>query len=158
MSDQWIEKQVQENNIISPFEKTQIREGKISYGLSSYGYDARVSDEFKVFTNVNNTIVDPKNFSLEGFVERGEAVADTVVDFGSRLFDDGDVAGEAVEQDADFLSGHMADANGGEAKGTNYGKSDGDRNQPAGENLFNGLNGWVLLVKFHFSVPPWCRV
>ena len=50
MSDQWIEKQVRENNIISPFEKTQIREGKISYGLSSYGYDARVSDEFKVFT------------------------------------------------------------------------------------------------------------
>ena len=70
MSDQWIEKQVQENNIISPFEKTQIREGKISYGLSSYGYDARVSDEFKVFTNVNNTIVDPKNFSFEGFVEK----------------------------------------------------------------------------------------
>ena len=70
MSDQWIEQQVQENNIISPFEKTQIREGKISYGLSSYGYDARVSDEFKVFTNVNNTIVDPKNFSLEGFIEK----------------------------------------------------------------------------------------
>ena len=70
LSDQWIEKQVQENNIISPFEKTQIREGKISYGLSSYGYDARVSNEFKVFTNVNNTIVDPKNFSLEGFVEK----------------------------------------------------------------------------------------
>ena len=70
MSDQWIAKQVKENNIISPFEKTQIREGKISYGLSSYGYDARVSDEFKVFTNVNNTIVDPKNFSLEGFVKK----------------------------------------------------------------------------------------
>ena len=70
MSDQWIEKQVEKNNIISPFEKTQIREGNISYGLSSYGYDARVSDEFKVFTNVNNTIVDPKNFSLEGFVEK----------------------------------------------------------------------------------------
>ena len=64
MSDQWIEKQVQENNLISPFEKTQIRKGSISYGLSSYGYDARVSDEFKVFTNVNNTIVDPKDFSL----------------------------------------------------------------------------------------------
>ena len=70
MSDQWIEKQVHENNIIRPFKKTQIREGKISYGLSSYGYDARVSDEFKVFTNVNNTIVDPKNFSLEGFIEK----------------------------------------------------------------------------------------
>ena len=47
MSDQWIEKQVQENNIISPFEKTQIREGNISYGLSSFGYDARVSDELR---------------------------------------------------------------------------------------------------------------
>ena len=75
MSDQWIEKQVQENNIISPFEKTQIRKGKISYGLSSYGYDARVSDEFKVFTNVNNTIVDPKNFNLEGFVEKSLKLA-----------------------------------------------------------------------------------
>ena len=67
MSDQWIEKQVYENNIISPFEKKQIREGKISYGLSSYGYDARVSDEFKVFTNVNNTIVDPKKFQFRRF-------------------------------------------------------------------------------------------
>jgi len=70
MSDRWIARQVEENNIISPFEKSQVREGKISYGLSSYGYDARVSDEFKIFTNVNNTIVDPKNFSLEGFVEK----------------------------------------------------------------------------------------
>ena len=70
MPDSWIAKQAEENNLISPFEKSQVREGKISYGLSSYGYDARVSNEFKIFTNVNNTIVDPKNFSLEGFVEK----------------------------------------------------------------------------------------
>ena len=70
MSDNWIEKQVKENQIISPFETAQVRDGKISYGLSSYGYDARVSDEFKVFTNVNNAVVDPKNFNYEGFVEK----------------------------------------------------------------------------------------
>ena len=56
--------------IIEPFESAQVREGKISYGLSSYGYDARVADEFKIFTNVNNALVDPKNFSNDGFVER----------------------------------------------------------------------------------------
>ena len=70
MSDNWIAEQVEKNNIIAPFEKSQVREGRISYGLSSYGYDARVSDEFKIFTNVNNSIVDPKNFSLDGFVEK----------------------------------------------------------------------------------------
>tara|TARA_A100001011_G_C14258455_1_gene821204 strand:- start:1091 stop:1645 length:555 start_codon:yes stop_codon:yes gene_type:complete len=70
MSDKWIAKQADENNIISPFESKQVRKGKISYGLSSFGYDARVSDEFKIFTNVHNTIVDPKNFSLDGFVEK----------------------------------------------------------------------------------------
>ena len=70
MSDNWIVKQVKENQIINPFETGQVRDGKISYGLSSYGYDARVSDEFKVFTNVNNAVVDPKNFSYEGFVEK----------------------------------------------------------------------------------------
>ena len=70
MSDKWIMKKVEESEMISPFEKKQVREGTISYGISSYGYDARVSDEFKIFTNVNNTIVDPKNFSLDGFVEK----------------------------------------------------------------------------------------
>ena len=70
MSDNWIVKQVKENQIIDPFETAQVRDGKISYGLSSYGYDARVSDEFKIFTNVNNAVVDPKNFSYEGFVEK----------------------------------------------------------------------------------------
>ena len=70
MSDKWIIKKAEESQMISPFEKKQVREGTISYGISSYGYDARVSDEFKIFTNVNNTIVDPKNFSLDGFVEK----------------------------------------------------------------------------------------
>ena len=70
MSDNWIAEQVKKNKIIEPFESSQVRSGKISYGLSSYGYDARVADEFKIFTNVNNSIVDPKNFSLEGFVEK----------------------------------------------------------------------------------------
>ena len=70
MSDKWISEQARKNKIISPFENKQVRNGKISYGLSSYGYDARVSDEFKIFTNVNNTIVDPKNFSYDGFIEK----------------------------------------------------------------------------------------
>ncbi len=70
MSDKWITEQVEKYNIIDPFEKDQKRKGVISYGLSSFGYDARVADEFKIFTNVNNTIVDPKNFSMEGFVEK----------------------------------------------------------------------------------------
>ena len=70
MSDNWIMKQVKENQIISPFETSQIREGKISYGLSSFGYDARVADEFKIFTNVNSGIVDPKLFKKESFVTK----------------------------------------------------------------------------------------
>ena len=70
MSDNWISKKVREEKIIEPFESSQVRKGKISYGLSSYGYDARVADEFKIFTNVNNALVDPKNFSNDGFVER----------------------------------------------------------------------------------------
>ena len=78
MSDNWIMKQVKENQIISPFETSQIREGKISYGLSSFGYDARVADEFKIFTNVNNAVVDPKNFSYEGFVEKKENTEENI--------------------------------------------------------------------------------
>ena len=70
MSDKWIYKKVKEENIIEPFESSQVREGKISYGLSSYGYDARVSDEFKIFTNVNSEIVDPKNFKSTNFVTK----------------------------------------------------------------------------------------
>ena len=70
LSDKWIKKMVKEHNIISPFVSKQNRKGKISFGLSSYGYDARVSDDFKVFTNVNSAIVDPKNFKKESFVSR----------------------------------------------------------------------------------------
>ena len=70
LSDKWIRKMVLEHSMISPFEKKQVREGKISYGLSSFGYDARVSNEFKIFTNVNSEIVDPKNFKPSNFVTK----------------------------------------------------------------------------------------
>jgi len=59
-----------DNDMISPFEDKQIRGDKISFGVSSYGYDARVSDEFKIFTNVNSEIVDPKNFKPTNFVTK----------------------------------------------------------------------------------------
>ena len=68
-SDIWIEKMAQEHGMIEPFQAAQVRGGVISYGLSSYGYDIRVADEFKIFTNVNTTIVDPKNFDPNSFVE-----------------------------------------------------------------------------------------
>ena len=68
LSDKNIRKLAIEEGMISPFEDKQVREGKISYGLSSYGYDARVSEEFKIFTNVNSEIVDPKNFKSTNFV------------------------------------------------------------------------------------------
>jgi dCTP deaminase len=55
--------------MIDPFEDRQVRAGVISYGLSSYGYDIRVADEFKVFTNINSTVVDPKNFDARSFVD-----------------------------------------------------------------------------------------
>ncbi len=70
MSDKWIRAQALENGMIEPFEGGQRREGTISYGLSSYGYDARVADEFKIFTNVDNAIVDPKDFAANSFVDR----------------------------------------------------------------------------------------
>jgi dCTP deaminase len=70
LSDKWIKKMALEHEMISPFEEKQIRGGKISYGLSSFGYDARVSDEFKIFTNVNSEIVDPKNFKATNFVTK----------------------------------------------------------------------------------------
>ena len=59
-ADKWIRKMALEHGMIEPFEDRQVRKGVISYGLSSYGYDIRVADEFKVFTNINNTVVDPK--------------------------------------------------------------------------------------------------
>ena len=70
LSDRWIKKMVKSTNMIKPFVSKQIRKGKISFGLSSYGYDARVSNEFKIFTNVNSEIVDPKNFKPTNFVTK----------------------------------------------------------------------------------------
>jgi len=70
LSDKWIRKMALEHEMISPFEDKQVREGKISYGLSSFGYDARVGDEFKIFTNVNSETVDPKKFTSSNFVTK----------------------------------------------------------------------------------------
>jgi dCTP deaminase len=70
LSDKWIKEMVRTNNMISPFEDKQVKNNKISYGLSSFGYDARVSNEFKIFTNVNSEIVDPKNFKLNNFISK----------------------------------------------------------------------------------------
>lgn len=73
-SDGWIRRMAQEKGMIEPFSATQVRQAEaghsiISYGLSSYGYDLRVSNEFKVFTNVFNTVVDPKAFDAKSFVD-----------------------------------------------------------------------------------------
>ena len=72
-SDQWIRKMSLENGMIEPFVNTQVREVEnkkiVSYGLSSYGYDLRVGPKFKVFTNVHNSVVDPKNFHEDSFVD-----------------------------------------------------------------------------------------
>ena len=70
MSDIWIRQMAKERGMIEPFVDGQKREGVISYGLSSYGYDARVGNDFKIFTNVDNAIVDPKNFAENSFVDR----------------------------------------------------------------------------------------
>lgn len=72
-SDKWIKRMAIENKMIEPFEEKQIKQGVISYGISSYGYDIRLADEFKIFTNVFNSIVDPKNFDPKSFVDfKGE--------------------------------------------------------------------------------------
>ena len=72
-SDKWIRRMAREQGMIEPFEDHQVRNGVISYGLSSYGYDMRVAEEFRIFTNVNSTIVEPKHFDAKSFVEfRGE--------------------------------------------------------------------------------------
>ncbi|MDP1572428.1 MAG: dCTP deaminase [Vicinamibacterales bacterium] len=68
-ADRWIRQMALELGMIEPFEDRQVRKGVVSYGLSSYGYDTRVADEFKVFTNVYNTVVDPKNFDPKSFVD-----------------------------------------------------------------------------------------
>ena len=69
-SEKWIKKMVSKKKMISPFKSKQVRRNKISFGLSSYGYDARVSSEFKIFTNVNSEIVDPKNFKSSNFITK----------------------------------------------------------------------------------------
>jgi dCTP deaminase len=72
-SDKWIRRMAREHGMIEPFEPGQVREGAsgriVSYGTSSYGYDIRCSDEFKIFTNINSAIVDPKNFDANSFVD-----------------------------------------------------------------------------------------
>lgn len=70
MSDRWIKKMVDECDMISPFQEEQVGKGIVSYGVSSYGYDARVSDEFKIFTNVHNAIIDPKKLPEESFINK----------------------------------------------------------------------------------------
>jgi dCTP deaminase len=67
-SDRWIRKMSEERGMIEPFEEKQVRSGVISYGLSSYGYDLRVADEFEIFTDVNSTVVDPKDFNPKSMV------------------------------------------------------------------------------------------
>jgi dCTP deaminase len=72
-SDRWIREMVRTQRMIEPFEEKQVREGAISFGVSSYGYDLRIAEEFKIFTNINTTIVDPKNFDPKNFVDfRGD--------------------------------------------------------------------------------------
>lgn len=67
-NDRWI-RDMARKGMIEPFEENLVRQGVISYGISSYGYDMRIADEFKIFTNINNTVVDPKNFDPKSFVE-----------------------------------------------------------------------------------------
>jgi dCTP deaminase len=74
-SDRWIRRMAVEKGMIKPFEDRQVRKGGISYGLSSYGYDIRIADEFKIFTNINTTIVDPKGFDPRSFVDVQGGVA-----------------------------------------------------------------------------------
>lgn len=74
LPDHWIRETSLNKGMIEPFVDRQNHSGVISYGLSSYGYDARVAPEFKIFTNVDSAVVDPKNFSHEGFVERNTDV------------------------------------------------------------------------------------
>lgn len=68
-ADNWIKQMAVQFDMIKPFVDRQVRKDVISYGLSSYGYDIRIADEFKIFTNLNSTIVDPKNFDAKSFVD-----------------------------------------------------------------------------------------
>lgn len=67
--DHWIRKMAREHKMIEPFADSQVRDGVISYGVSSYGYDIRVANEFKIFTNVYSAIVDPKHFDPKSMVD-----------------------------------------------------------------------------------------
>lgn len=69
MNDAWIRRLALEQKMIEPFVDDQVREGVISFGLSSYGYDIRVTDEFKIFTNVHSAVVDPKHFNPDSFID-----------------------------------------------------------------------------------------
>lgn len=68
-SDRWIRQMAMEHKMIEPFVDRQSTEGKVSYGLSSYGYDVRIAEEFKIFTNIYTAIVDPKTFDRKSFVD-----------------------------------------------------------------------------------------
>ena len=68
-ADTWIRRMALEHQMIEPFVEQQMRTGVVSFGLSSYGYDIRVADEFKVFTNINTTVIDPKAFDPRSFVD-----------------------------------------------------------------------------------------
>ncbi len=70
MPDHWIREMAEKEGMIEPYVESLHRDGVISYGVSSYGYDARVSDEFKIFTNIDSATVDPKSFDQKGFVDR----------------------------------------------------------------------------------------
>ena len=67
-NDRWIKKMAK-NGMITPFSEKQVRKGVISYGVSSYGYDMRITDKFKVFTNINSTVIDPKKFDPQSFID-----------------------------------------------------------------------------------------
>src|ERR1700761_7177262 len=74
-SDKWIREQSTKHGMITPFTEKQVKAGCISYGLSSYGYDLRVADEFAIFTNVNSAVIDPKNFDDRSFVKvKGDSI------------------------------------------------------------------------------------
>ncbi len=70
MPDHWIKEQAKKHKMIEPFVSSQKRSNVVSYGVSSYGYNARVSDEFMIFTNIDSAIVDPKEFSPDAFVKK----------------------------------------------------------------------------------------
>ncbi len=71
--DKWITRMVKEYRMIEPYVESQVKDNTVSFGVSSYGYDIRIADEFKIFTNINTTVVDPKNFDPKSFVDfRGE--------------------------------------------------------------------------------------